>query len=677
MASERRKWEGRGDREESVRSIAGKEDEDEQDVADLEGSKEVSGHLGFKEYQSVSRFFTTPDGKESEHEYLDLDVDHNLDDMQEEASTKQSSKSSLPPWRRYIGKSFLQLPSPIGEYTPESEWDIYSSILESSFSGFSDVPIGSDIEIIDLSKPTEIKGDLTFEIDIRPDIIGFIDEETGGDVLYDEPIRQNDGVPQNRSNNQTCWNCGSTGHSYTSCPEPKNQMMIRHSRETHLYKRDFVMPEYVKPALNMYLSMKVTQEEKSRRLQLIDQFIPGNISKELEDAICYIDETALDHSYNHQDVLDLEDDGYLIREQIEIKRRRKRWDWYENIMKWGYPPGWIIVNDPIQEIKNRIESLEIHQKAFDLLHNADDEDQLEIYGGNLGTPAPSVDDNDSSVESDSDISFSSSSSSSESSTPESTDPTPAREQESDMDMDSDMSIDDHDNSITPKAEKTKQSIKHGVPPSPVSHAHTNGVSLSSPRPDTPPLPPSDSLPPPPSPPPIVEPHLPSPPPPPPEEPTTPPLPPPPPPDLHPAPPSPTSHPNPYLQRHFASQKAASHSQQPPAPPTAPRSHHPAPSHPNGFPSSLPANPIKHDTRPPYHQSPQHPSPYSTSLPPRPSSIPHNLPSPISGTHLYTPNMPKAMSSNPLPKRWAKYHTDLFDSDRLKAYDETRPLPIGY
>ncbi|WVQ67805.1 uncharacterized protein L199_006010 [Kwoniella botswanensis] len=586
------------------------------------------GRTRFKAYKSVLSCF---------------DTSQDADDLlANEDESGNEVESEIPPWRRYIGRVFLQFPSPIGEYTPEDERDIYSRILSRTFSGFSDIPIGSDVEVIDLSKSTTNEArsidEMSFEIDLNPSRgLVELDEEQGGDVLYDEPIREAVEVNQGRSNNQECWNCLSTGHAYLSCPHPKNHMMIRHSRDVFLYKRDYAMPEYVQPALDMYFSMKVTEEERLRRLELLDQFgLPtGTLSEVLQGAICFIPPD--DDIYG--DVQG--EEGYLIREKMEVKRRRKRWDWYDGMMRWGYPPGWIATKDPIQETTRRIESLEIHEKAFEYNVEEDDDDQLEIYGGDLGTspPNPSLDDEEASSENTSESSSSGS----------------TRKDNDEDDMD-DMDVDDHEynsDSVPIRLVNVKKLSIDGVgPPSPVSHPIKQ--PSSSPRPPTPPYPPSptdDRPPTPPFPPPPL-PDIPLPPPPD-DIPSPPPAP--------PAPPSPSSHPNPYLRQHYALQLQRKDFA---SPPTAPRNHN---SH-----TYTPNQSRRLDDHSP-HVGTQYQTPISQ---PRSGTdaVSHIPRTPISNSSL--PSMPKAMRSIPPPKRWVKYHTDLFDSERLIPYFEGRPFPIG-
>jgi hypothetical protein len=82
------------------------------------------------------------------------------------------------------------------------------------------------------------------------------------------------------------------------------------------------MPRHALPYLQMYT---YDAEERERRLDLLNSFRPGYVSDELLDAVFYVDEESTREE----------------EEQIEGWRRRGYFPWYQWMMKWGYPPGWI------------------------------------------------------------------------------------------------------------------------------------------------------------------------------------------------------------------------------------------------------------------------------------------------------------------------------------------------
>jgi hypothetical protein len=82
------------------------------------------------------------------------------------------------------------------------------------------------------------------------------------------------------------------------------------------------MPDYAIPYLQMYT---YTSEERQRRLDLLSDYRPGYVSRDLLDALFYHDEDSTE-----EDI-----------EQMEGWRRRRYYPWYQWMMKWGYPPGWV------------------------------------------------------------------------------------------------------------------------------------------------------------------------------------------------------------------------------------------------------------------------------------------------------------------------------------------------
>ncbi|KAK8864293.1 hypothetical protein IAR55_001539 [Kwoniella newhampshirensis] len=471
----------------------------------------------------------------------------------------QSRNQSRPPWRRPLGKTFFFLPSPIGEHTPHTDSHIYIAILERAFDGFSEVKVGSDVEVIDFSSKSPRHGvvEMGWDVDLVPRT-SVVEGDTS-EVIYDEPIQSDAGMDKRRNDhisNQQCWNCLKYGHSVANCPEPRNHAQIQISRETFLYQKGYAMPESAIPTLETYLLMRVTSEEKQRRLKLLDRFRPGRISEDLKDAVCEV-------GLVEEDGGELDDADLLVN---QVMRRREQWDWVKGIARWGYPPGWIAGKDPIEEVRRRIDLLQEYDSPFENAEN-DTDDLLNIYGGGIGTPT-STSHEDDDLTTDDDIL------SSDASNDEEANATIRRSRTRSMSMS--MSIISESSSVTPTASSPPRPEETG-PPSP------NEMT-------PPPPPPSIEDPPPPPPPPSND---------------VPPPPPPPDDDL------------------------------PPPPPEE------------------------------YHLPPPRPSPTSRTYGP--------LPSPSSPWYLLPRSHPP--QATPL-RRWARYHTDLFDSDRLVPYSEVRPFPLG-
>ncbi|WVF71584.1 hypothetical protein IAT40_006392 [Kwoniella sp. CBS 6097] len=653
------------------------------------------------------------------------------EDVEESDAKEKTGQIDIPPWKTYLGKAFFHLPSPIGEYTPESEWEIYAPLLEKTFRGFSDVPVGIDVPVIGLSESAastladvnQRQMELGWEIDTRPGLVG-IDGE-GGDVLYDEPARET----ARWQTNQVCWNCLETGHAFSACPHPRNQAQIRKSREDFIHTRDYLMPEQAIPTLHLYLDMRITQNEKDRRLELVDQFVPGKISAQLEDAICYIDanDKYSDNASAGIENLAQGEQEQLIRlemEKVEVKRRRKRWDWYEGMMRWGYPPGWVAGRDPVEEVKRRISLLHVHEKPFDTVIEMGEGDDLQIFGGTLGTPTGS--DHGESPD------FASTNSGSGMDLSSDLDPDPEATSSItpeeggqhveeggqgdtmvDMDIDMDIDLDNGEElgdespsnthpdeysdpttlasrpwkdlspcSLLPLEDGSRPSPENAIPlPPPPSHDFFISPSLSPPRlppaddVSRPPPSPEEDMPPPPSsddnpPPPPID----NPPPPPDDIPT------PPPPPLDEPPPPPPDEPREDGRITRLSQKLDIPIQTPRSPESQ--------SHRNDN--------IKHSYTPHVythadahshasatsHQAPSLTATFQGVISENRSTSSRSIPAGPRGYHPPTPSSKSTPigprgSHPPTPmKRWARYRTDLFDSDRLIVYDESRPFPIG-
>jgi hypothetical protein len=133
------------------------------------------------------------------------------------------------------------------------------------------------------------------------------------------------------------------------------------------------MPDYAIPYLQMYT---YTSEERQRRLDLLSDYRPGYVSRDLLDALFYHDEDSTE-----EDI-----------EQMEGWRRRRYYPWYQWMMKWGYPPGWVagrgkpflaasglkLMTDPLKVLRAQLESMPIEQEEDDF---ANGNDILQIFGG--------------------------------------------------------------------------------------------------------------------------------------------------------------------------------------------------------------------------------------------------------------------------------------------------------
>lgn len=120
-----------------------------------------------------------------------------------------------------------------------------------------------------------------------------------------------------------CFNCGSAEHLLTSCPDPRNRALIDLSRQLFVFSADGISRTRKR--------IHEVEEWKSRRLQWTYVFRPGEIT------------------------------GSLLREALGSRDAygTQNMPWLENISLWGYPPGWISCEDPIERVRRRIPDVDV------------------------------------------------------------------------------------------------------------------------------------------------------------------------------------------------------------------------------------------------------------------------------------------------------------------------------
>ncbi|OXC66872.1 hypothetical protein AYX13_04520, partial [Cryptococcus neoformans] len=321
-----------------------------------------------------------------------------------------------PPWRTPLGRTFFHLSSPVGEYTQHesnraeeesANSSSYTDILKRTFKDFSVVPVGSDVEIVHLHRqyPPKVvaaaeeeleEGELeqdAWTVDVQP-MRGYVEGDSNS-IIFDG---DDDGEPPNEpadlpSFHGECWNCLQQGHTLAHCPHPRNHLQINHSRELFFYARDNLPPPRTERYLHDYLNMRLTVQEKERRLELLERFRPGEIGKELDQAA--------------RMMVDNSDSDEMLVDEIQ---KPQKWDtgeyeWIQNIAKWGYPPGWTTALNPIEILKGRISSLEAYDTAYRLTPEPGEE--LVIFGDEedegpsvLGVTLGSADEREGSKEED-------------------------------------------------------------------------------------------------------------------------------------------------------------------------------------------------------------------------------------------------------------------------------------
>lgn len=115
-----------------------------------------------------------------------------------------------------------------------------------------------------------------------------------------------------------CFNCGSAEHLLSSCSDPRNRALIDLSRQLFAFFADDTPQNRGR--------IHEVEEWKSRRLGWTRTYRPGEIT------------------------------GSLLRDALSSRDAHgtPNMPWLENISLWGYPPGWISCEDPIERVQRRI-----------------------------------------------------------------------------------------------------------------------------------------------------------------------------------------------------------------------------------------------------------------------------------------------------------------------------------
>jgi hypothetical protein len=138
--------------------------------------------------------------------------------------------------------------------------------------------------------------------------------------LLGEPERPEEGNelgPQSTSGPR-CFNCGSTEHLLLSCPDPRNRALVDLSRQIFTFFAD--------DASQNWRRIYEVEEWRSRRLEWTRIYRPGEVTgSSLRDALGPRDTDGAPNM-----------------------------PWLENISLWGYPPGWISREDPVERVRRRV-----------------------------------------------------------------------------------------------------------------------------------------------------------------------------------------------------------------------------------------------------------------------------------------------------------------------------------
>jgi len=157
-----------------------------------------------------------------------------------------------------------------------------------------------------------------------------------------------------------CFNCGSTEHLLSSCPDPRNRALIDLSRQLFAFFAD--------GASQNWKRIHEVGEWRSRRLEWTRIYRPGEIT------------------------------GSLLRDALGSRDAdgAPNMPWLENVALWGYPPGWISHEDPVECVRRRIldedgpgNDKEPCDSCLFAVLNGTPEDSEVLQLGGLFSPVPS------------------------------------------------------------------------------------------------------------------------------------------------------------------------------------------------------------------------------------------------------------------------------------------------
>jgi zinc finger CCHC domain-containing protein 8 len=157
-----------------------------------------------------------------------------------------------------------------------------------------------------------------------------------------------------------CFNCGSTEHLLSSCPDPRNRALIDLSRQLFEFFADDTSQNWKR--------IHEVVEWRSRRLEWTRIYSPGEIT------------------------------GSLLRDALGSRDAdgASNMPWLENVSLWGYPPGWISHEDPVERVRRRIldeddpgNDKEPNDSCLFAVHNGTPEDSEVLRLGGLLSPITS------------------------------------------------------------------------------------------------------------------------------------------------------------------------------------------------------------------------------------------------------------------------------------------------
>ncbi|CAK5265130.1 unnamed protein product [Mycena citricolor] len=206
----------------------------------------------------------------------------------------------------------------------------------------------------------------------------YNDNNDGDDDIH--PLGSPDRLPPDpyaSSNTQPrCFNCGDQTHVLSACPHRRDAALVALSRQIY----DF---EHARGGAARSLKEFAERLRKADWVAGPHAFVPGRVSFELRRALRWrADGEEEEEQVGGDDVLDDSDP------RCECDDDGRDHPWLSNMALWGYPPGWVAVQDPREEMLARI----MHENNQDD-DSSDGEGVMKIWGENgeeeiLLTPDP-------------------------------------------------------------------------------------------------------------------------------------------------------------------------------------------------------------------------------------------------------------------------------------------------
>lgn len=133
-----------------------------------------------------------------------------------------------------------------------------------------------------------------------------------------EPPEGDSGLVPWSTPSPRCFNCGSTEHLLSSCPDPRDRALIDLSRQLFAF--------FANDSSQNWRRIHEVGEWRSQRLEWSRIHRPGEIT------------------------------GLLLRDALGSRDvgGAPNMPWLENVSLWGYPPGWISHEDPVERVRRRI-----------------------------------------------------------------------------------------------------------------------------------------------------------------------------------------------------------------------------------------------------------------------------------------------------------------------------------